>query len=776
MNRIAIGTLLLLSGLATQATAASFTVTSTFDAVDAVPGDGLCATANGVCSLRAAVQEANASPGSDDVTLPAGVFALTVAGAGEDDAATGDLDVTQPLTLTGAGQQATIIDGVGADRVFHTAPNIALTVQALAIQGGTVAGLGGGILGQPGAPITIRNVALRLNRATSGGAVYADGAALSVTTSRFESNLTAEGAGALGHTAGAAALDIRDSVFADNVTVLKEGGAIAYGGTGAVTLDGVTFQRNIAQNGAAGFIGGASSFTMTDSVVEDGRSIGAGNGYGGITATGLGAATIDGVTVRRNDTDGQGGGLVVAASGAVTVSNSTFEDNTAGGGIGGLYVVAGADAVVQGTAVRRNRSFADRVGGVRIEAGSVTLRDAVVEGNTTLEDIAGAMLVAGANLLVERTRIVDNAALKTVGGMSATAGGVVTMRDSTVAGNQGANSIGGVLLGSNGGTIEVLGSTFAENLVSGTGGALVTIGSAPVAVVNSTFSANWAQTTGAGVLTSGNPVVIASSTFFGNVGGAAGAAIATTGPGTLTLRATVLGAGPFPSCAGAVLSDGHNLDQDGTCLLAGDGDRGGLEPELGPLQDNGGPTFTHEPFASSPLVDAFTGAACPASDQRGVARPTDGNGDGAAGCDVGAVEFVDECPSDPNKRVPGVCGCGVPDTDANVNGAIDCLINPELKARIATARALMLALTPEKTEVQKVLRENLTQQADDLVGYVSANEPAIVKADPGAKLAKLAKKARKTLRATRKGKGNALARKQTRANRALDALDGAVAP
>src|SRR5438128_12398148 len=71
--------------------AASFTVNSTVDAVDAAPGDGACATLLGQCTLRAAVQETNALPGADIITLPAGTYTLSIAGAGEDAAASGDL-------------------------------------------------------------------------------------------------------------------------------------------------------------------------------------------------------------------------------------------------------------------------------------------------------------------------------------------------------------------------------------------------------------------------------------------------------------------------------------------------------------------------------------------------------------------------------------------------------------------------------------------------------------------------------------------------------------
>src|SRR5213078_2294315 len=82
---------------ATPAEAASFSVNTTFDATDANPGDGICATATGSCSLRAAIQETNASPGPDTITVPPGLYVLSLPGRGEDFAASGDLDIRQPL-------------------------------------------------------------------------------------------------------------------------------------------------------------------------------------------------------------------------------------------------------------------------------------------------------------------------------------------------------------------------------------------------------------------------------------------------------------------------------------------------------------------------------------------------------------------------------------------------------------------------------------------------------------------------------------------------------
>src|SRR3989442_3029018 len=101
------------------AAAATFTVNDTADAVDAAPGDGSCATAGGTCTLRAAIQEANAHTGADTIMVPAGTHLLTIPGRGEDAAGTRCLDITDDVTITGAGAPTTILDGNGIDRVFE---------------------------------------------------------------------------------------------------------------------------------------------------------------------------------------------------------------------------------------------------------------------------------------------------------------------------------------------------------------------------------------------------------------------------------------------------------------------------------------------------------------------------------------------------------------------------------------------------------------------------------------------------------------------------------
>ena len=99
---------LLAATSARVADAATFTVDSQTDAVDASPGDGICATVvlpgEGVrCTLRAAIMEPNGLAGSDQINLPGGTYRLTILGKNDDAAATGDLDITSELTIVGAG-------------------------------------------------------------------------------------------------------------------------------------------------------------------------------------------------------------------------------------------------------------------------------------------------------------------------------------------------------------------------------------------------------------------------------------------------------------------------------------------------------------------------------------------------------------------------------------------------------------------------------------------------------------------------------------------------
>ena len=123
------------------------------------------------------------------------------------------------------------------------------------------------------------------------------------------------------------------------------------------------------------------------------------------------------------------------------------------------------------------------------------------------------------------------------------------------------------------------------------------------------------------------------------------------------------------SSSAQILSEGHNLIGsllDCSVVLAS-GDLTNVDPILGPLQDNGGPTLTHALQRGSPAIDA-AGVSCTSTDQRGVLRPKDGDGDGLAFCDIGAFE-LEEAP--PNQPPVALCRDVIAAADANCLASVD---------------------------------------------------------------------------------------------------------
>jgi len=159
--------LLVLSG---GANAATFTVTKTADTAD-----GTC---DADCSLREAVIAANASAGADTIALPAGTYVLTLTGTPEEGAQTGDLDITEELTINGDGQATTIIDGdggpldqagVATDRVFEVQQGT-VVLNDITVQGGhPPVGSGGGI--RNAGDLTINDSRVQNNVGRYGGGI-----------------------------------------------------------------------------------------------------------------------------------------------------------------------------------------------------------------------------------------------------------------------------------------------------------------------------------------------------------------------------------------------------------------------------------------------------------------------------------------------------------------------------------------------------------------------------------------------------------------------------
>lgn len=271
----------------------------------------------------------------------------------------------------------------------------------------------------------------------------------------------------------------------------------------------------------------------------------------------------------------------------------------------------------------------------------------VVRGRA--QALAGGVLVDGA-LTLDHVTVADSVSVgedgdagnvfwQGGGGIYVGDGADLVLRDSTVRDNDALGGNGG-----NGGGLHVgAGATalIERSTISGNtgnvGGALRSRGD--VTVVNSTLSGNasygWH---GGAVFHSDGDLEVRSSTITGNTTPTAGplaALFVGYGAPTLVLRDTIVSGNTAYACqaqdGGTVVSAGHNLVQDDSCAPAAT-DLLRVDPLLGPLRDNGGPTATHALLGSSPAVDAADAGAAPATDQRGVARPV------GAGPDIGAVE------------------------------------------------------------------------------------------------------------------------------------------
>jgi CSLREA domain-containing protein len=187
-------------------------------------------------------------------------------------------------------------------------------------------------------------------------------------------------------------------------------------------------------------------------------------------------------------------------------------------------------------------------------------------------------------------------------------------------------------------------TTFINNTAGDDGGAICNQ-EGSMLVENSTFVGNSAPN--GGVVWNSGSAAFDSSTMSGNAPGGAQVAFFQADGGLLDFRSSILANGPGRNCnvATGVTSSGYNLASDSSCGLNATGDQQNTNPQLGPLADNGGLTQTLLPLPGSPAIDTGSNAICAADDQRGQARPIDGDGDGQARCDIGAVEV--EAPLEP---------------------------------------------------------------------------------------------------------------------------------
>ena len=310
----------------------TFTVNTTSDTVDKNPGDGVCADINNKCSLRAAIMEANAFPGTDTIMVPNGTYTLTIARAATppEDASSGTLDVTDSVNIIGSGQSTTIIQGGtqgastgspnGVDKVFsfnqdiNAFTNATVSVSSLTIQNG-------------------------FNRGNAAPTEDGFGGAFDVDTG----------------TSGNNNLTLTNVTINNNSFTQGAGGGFATfntnGGTGKVMLTGCIVENNVGQpdssgndgEGGAIYVGEPSSLVMTNTQVTGNqtKSRGGSNPAGGAIFL-QSALAMHGVTLSNNSSVGEGGGIWGDVDSLTIDQTSVMSNNAAATNGGALYFTGGS--------------------------------------------------------------------------------------------------------------------------------------------------------------------------------------------------------------------------------------------------------------------------------------------------------------------------------------------------------------------------------------------------------------------------------------------------
>jgi hypothetical protein len=640
------------------------------------------------CSLRGAIIKANATPGRDYVFLPAGIYNLTILGDDEfgPSAAIGDLDILDDLNITGDGAGVTIIDGgrltrsIGEyDRVFDVAPEPYL--------GGPVPDVTVNLSG-----MTIRN---GKTRDVGGGIRYAS------------------------------ALTVVDSVIRDNEAAM--GGGLARAGFNfddpRLTLMYVTVSGNraLSEHGGGIFALSSTSLTIQDSVIVDNRATNSGAGIHAVAVAN--PPTLTRVQVLGNMTGigtgsrGPGGGI---RGECLIITDSTINGNSANQG-GGIFIgERPCPTVITHSTIGGNE--ADRDGGGILNFGNLsqpggTLRviSSTISGNQAGEDGGGIANGRNGTAEVTGTLMSANVAFGNGGGISNE--GPATLSASTLVSNTGV--LGGGIQNVSGATMDLVQSTVYSNTAL-FGGGVYNYGL--MRITNSTISHNDADKSGGGInaFRPGNPispedgkVLIGNSTIAFNrsdvdnpdvFGREPGGGVKIGSPEAVEIRNTLIanntdvraGLPVIPSdCHGQLESGLYNLvgaGNDGQGCRVVDSQTGmtsrfdqvgstedPIDPRLGSLADNGGPTLTHALLFGSPAIDRGNPAGCTdhggsliTTDQRGVLRPLGRH------CDIGAFEaypFPQDRVLDDFTRPDGSRRLG-PSWSGSVGGYI--VLNPEV--------------------------------------------------------------------------------------------------
>lgn len=408
--RWVLGALVWVMVAAAPAAANVYTVDDTADEPDATPGDAVCATASGSCTLRAAFMEAEASEilAVDEIILPAGHYRLTRPHTPRSipSSTDGDLRIGPgPVTLLGAGPDVTIIEQTVEDRVLRV-HRAGAVIQGVTLRGGRALSdeaegdfgrmlprnLGGGILADQSSGLTLRSVVVTENEASgSGGGVFVTRQVTTVLENvQITDNLGGSGVGGLGVTF--AELDMAFSTVSGNQA--DQCGGISVGIQGGSSFNEVFLPVRIRRSRVTGNEALGESFSAIRGGPRGTARAGGicvfsrrqpFNTFGGDFA-------LEDTLVQGN-TGGRGGGLFHLGVAGMRVVRSTFVGNNASDG-GGL--------LINGSGSIRNSTISDNTA---VFNGSAIFHDALLGGRL---DSEGLFRRTPSNLVIRFSTIANS--------------------------------------------------------------------------------------------------------------------------------------------------------------------------------------------------------------------------------------------------------------------------------------------------------------------------------------------------------------------------------
>jgi hypothetical protein len=529
-------------------------------------------------------------------------YKLTVAGAGENNDFTGDLDIFWNLTIkkTDSGADP-IINGNGLDRVFDmTNDAIVVTLDHLFITGGIARDSGrggGGIGGTIDDTLILNNTTIKGNIATSpgdglgGGIELDDGSSISITNSHVDGNSAAagtQGSGGgiyLNGATGTGAVTINNSTVNGNSAYLN-GGGIFDGSTGNFTVIKSQINNNRAGNEGGGASIAASTYTITNSTFNGNTVNGLGLG-GGLYVSGF----MPSINILKsnfsNNTASVDGGAVWCNDASFVISGSTFQNNSSSGIEGGGAIWG--TAAVQVTDSVFSHNVAQGPGGA-IEQdlpGDITILRSTFSQNVSFSDSTdqgGGAIAAngpGNTISVTDSKFTYNSAIASGGAIYAGEDQVHVLR-STFDHNTSVTDAGGAL---DDGDIEVTDSVFTYNTSKADGGALDSE-AFNIIVVRSVFNGNTATNGMGGSFTDGQPpsssqdtLSVTGSTISGNTAGGDGGGFE-FGGANITMSGSTFSGNRSGSEGGGAQFGSTGSAQITNCTFSGNGaavDGGGFD-------------------------------------------------------------------------------------------------------------------------------------------------------------------------------------------------------